>query len=163
MGYHSLLRDLPDLGIEPRSPALQADSPPSELPESPNTEDSHPLLRRLSAKVMNLAIPPPRPQVPGLVALELRQKLQGSRPLSDPHCPSLPAVPSALQNHDMIKCQKGETCSVKPLLFSRSGKHTLTGIGVGTRAHSHHPGPLALTILRFQALTSLMLGKVLFS
>ena len=29
--------DLPDPGIEPRSPALQADSLPSELPRKPNT------------------------------------------------------------------------------------------------------------------------------
>ena len=33
----SSLKDLPDLAIEPRSPALQADSLPSELPEKPIT------------------------------------------------------------------------------------------------------------------------------
>ena len=30
------LGDLPDLGVEPRSPALQADSLPSEPPSKPN-------------------------------------------------------------------------------------------------------------------------------
>ena len=37
MGCHSLLwGDLPDPGIEPESPALQADSLPSEPPGKPN-------------------------------------------------------------------------------------------------------------------------------
>ena len=37
MGSHSLLRDLPDPGIEPRSPALQADS---SLPEPPGKPEN---------------------------------------------------------------------------------------------------------------------------
>ena len=36
MGSHSLLRDLPNQGIEPRSPALQADSVLSEPPGKPD-------------------------------------------------------------------------------------------------------------------------------
>ena len=35
MGSHSLLQDLPDPGIEPRSPALQTDSLLSEPPGKP--------------------------------------------------------------------------------------------------------------------------------
>ena len=38
MGCHSFsIRDLPKPGVEPRSPTLQADSLPSELPEKPRT------------------------------------------------------------------------------------------------------------------------------
>ena len=35
VGCHALLRDLPNPGIERRSPTLQADSLPSELPGKP--------------------------------------------------------------------------------------------------------------------------------
>ena len=39
MGSHSLLQgNLPDPGIKPRSPALQADSLPPELQEKPKAE-----------------------------------------------------------------------------------------------------------------------------
>ena len=38
VGNHSLLRDFPDPGIEPGSPALQADSLPSEPPGKPSEE-----------------------------------------------------------------------------------------------------------------------------
>ena len=129
-----------------------------------------PLRRSLSANVMNLAKihhSHPASQTSGagaaLVALELRQRMQGSRSLLDPHCPFLPSLPSALQNHDMIKGKKGETCSVKPLLFSRPRKHILSGLVVGNQGTHPSPRPLALTILRFQPLLSLLLGKVLLS
>jgi len=36
----SFSRGFPDPGMEPRSPVLQADSLPSELPQKPNDEDN---------------------------------------------------------------------------------------------------------------------------
>ena len=39
MGRFPSLVDVPDSGMEPRSPALQADSLPSEPPEKPKKEN----------------------------------------------------------------------------------------------------------------------------
>ena len=39
--------DLPDLGIEPRSPELQADALPSELPGKPQSRARHIIFRLL--------------------------------------------------------------------------------------------------------------------
>ena len=52
---------------------------------------------------------------------------------------------------------------MKPLPFSRPRKHILSDLEVGNQGTHPSPRPLALTILRFQALLSLLLGKVLFS
>ena len=78
MDSHALLqRDLPDPGIEPGSPELQADSLPSEPPGKPKDTGAG----RLSLLQGNLPDPGIEPGPPALQAASLPLNYQGNHPL----------------------------------------------------------------------------------